>query len=37
MSNFTFTPTEIPAVQIVDVKAYGDARGYFMELSLIHI
>ena len=31
MSNFTFTPTDIPGVQIVDVKAYGDARGYFME------
>ena len=31
MSNFAFTPTDIPGVQIVDVKAYGDARGYFME------
>ena len=31
MSNFTFSPTDIPGVQIVDVKAYGDARGYFME------
>ena len=31
MSSFTFTPTDIPGVQIVDVKAYGDARGYFME------
>ena len=29
--NFTFTPTTIEGVTIVDVKAYGDARGYFME------
>lgn len=29
--NFTFTPTPIEGVTIVDVKAYGDARGYFME------
>ena len=29
--NFTFTPTSIEGVIIVDVKAYGDARGYFME------
>ena len=29
--NFTFTPTSIEGVTIVDVKAYGDARGYFME------
>lgn len=31
MSNFTFSPTDIPGVQIVDVKCFGDARGYFME------
>lgn len=31
MSNFTFSPTDIPGVQIVDVKNFGDARGYFME------
>ena len=30
MSNFTFSPTDIPGVQIVDVKSFGDARGYFM-------
>ena len=38
--NFTFTQTSIEGVIIVDVKAYGDDRGYFMEtykLSLIHI
>ena len=29
--NFTFTKTEIEGVVIVDVKSYGDARGYFME------
>ena len=29
--NFTFTETSIDGVIIVDVKAYGDARGYFME------
>lgn len=31
MSNFTFSPTDIPGVQTVDVKSFGDARGYFME------
>lgn len=31
MSNFTFQPTEIPGVYIIDVKTYGDRRGYFME------
>lgn len=31
MSNFTFHPTEIPGVYIIDVKTYGDRRGYFME------
>ena len=29
--NFTFTQTSIPGVIIVDVKSYGDRRGYFME------
>lgn len=29
--NFTFTPTSIDGVVIVDAKLYGDARGYFME------
>ena len=29
--NFTFTKTAINGVIIVDVKSYGDARGYFME------
>lgn len=29
--NFTFTPTSIDGVIIVDVKSYGDERGYFME------
>lgn len=29
--NFTFTPTSIDGVVIVDVKSYGDERGYFME------
>lgn len=31
MGNFTFTETEIKGVYIIDVKAYGDNRGYFME------
>lgn len=29
--NFTFTPTSIDGVIVVDVKSYGDERGYFME------
>ena len=29
--NFTFTETSIEGVTVVDVKSYGDARGYFME------
>lgn len=29
--NFTFTHTSIDGVIIVDAKAFGDARGYFME------
>ena len=31
MSNFTFGETAIKGVYIIDVKTYGDARGYFME------
>lgn len=31
MSNFTFTETKIKGVYVVDVKTYGDHRGYFME------
>lgn len=29
--NFTFTETSIEGVVVVDVKSYGDGRGYFME------
>lgn len=29
--NFTFTTTSIEGVIIVDVRSYGDRRGYFME------
>ena len=29
--NFTFTETKIKGVFIIDVKTYGDHRGYFME------
>ena len=29
--NFTFTKTSIDGVVVVDVKSYGDDRGYFME------
>lgn len=29
--NFTFTETTIEGVKVIDVKAYGDDRGYFME------
>lgn len=29
--NFTFTQTSIEGVTIVDMKSYGDDRGYFME------
>lgn len=29
--NFTFTETSIDGVLVVDVTAYGDERGYFME------
>ena len=31
MSNFVFTETKIKGVFIIDVKTYGDHRGYFME------
>ena len=31
MSNFTFTETKIKGVYVIDVKTYGDHRGYFME------
>lgn len=31
MGNFTFTETKIKDVYIIDVKRYGDNRGYFME------
>lgn len=29
--NFAFRPTSIDGVVVVDVKTFGDARGYFME------
>ena len=31
MGNFTFHETKIRGVYIIDVKTYGDNRGYFME------
>lgn len=31
MSNFVFAETKIKGVYIIDVKTYGDNRGYFME------
>ena len=31
MGNFTFHETKIKGVYIIDVKAHGDNRGYFME------
>lgn len=31
MSNFIFTETKIKGVFVIDVKSYGDHRGYFME------
>ena len=31
MSNFVFTETSINDVYLIDVKTYGDKRGYFME------
>ena len=29
--NFTFADTSIEGVKVIDVKSYGDRRGYFME------
>ncbi len=31
MGNFLFTETKIKGVYIIDVKTFGDERGYFME------
>ncbi len=31
VGNFTFIETEIEGVFIIELKAYGDSRGYFME------
>ncbi len=31
MGNFTFNETKIKGLYIIDVKTYGDNRGYFME------
>ena len=31
MGNFTFHETDIKGVYVIDVKSYGDERGYFME------
>lgn len=31
MGNFTFHETEIEGVFLIDVRTYGDRRGYFME------
>ena len=31
MGNFTFIETKIKGVYLIDVKRYGDERGYFME------
>lgn len=31
MGNFTFTETAIRGVYLIDVKLYGDRRGFFME------
>ena len=31
MGNFTFNETKIQDVYVIDVKTYGDHRGYFME------
>ena len=31
MSNFAFNETKIHGVYLIDVKTYGDDRGYFME------
>jgi len=31
MGNFTFNETKIKDVYLIDIKTYGDSRGYFME------
>ncbi len=31
LGNFTFAKTSIEGVIVIDVKSYGDSRGYFME------
>ncbi len=31
MSNFTFTETELKGLYLIDVKVFGDNRGYFVE------
>ena len=31
MGNFSFTETKIKGLYVIDVKCYGDNRGYFME------
>lgn len=31
MGNFTFRKTDIEGVYVIEVRTYGDARGYFME------
>lgn len=31
MGQFTFTPTAIPEVLVIEPQVFGDARGYFME------
>ncbi len=31
MGKFTFTPTALPGVLVVEPQVFGDARGYFME------
>lgn len=31
IGNFTFTPTEIEGVVVIEPKCFGDSRGYFME------
>lgn len=31
MGKFTFTPTELPGVMIIDPTVFGDERGWFME------
>ena len=31
MGQFTFTPTKLEGVYIIDAKRFGDERGYFWE------